>query len=245
MRRPIIFLDDGGVMNDNRPRQAHWQRLVGEYFAPILGGTPEAWAEANHVIFDPLFPEPVSWQALAEAAPDFQSYQRAYHLAWLGKMCAAVGVAAPPDEQCIELAARASAWITRRVRAAFPGAAEAIRALHDQGFQLHTASGESSAELAGYLEGMGVRDCFGRLYGPDLVDAFKLSPTYYERIFADLGIAPADALIVDDAPLVLQWAADLGALTVLVAASPPAATTTTARIRRLAELPELLAALGT
>jgi len=36
--RPIIFLDDGGVMNDNNARALQWQRLVGEYFVPLLGG---------------------------------------------------------------------------------------------------------------------------------------------------------------------------------------------------------------
>ncbi len=38
-----IFLDDGGgVMNDNEVRGPQWQRLVGEYFSPTLGGAPEA-----------------------------------------------------------------------------------------------------------------------------------------------------------------------------------------------------------
>ena len=36
--RLIIFLDDGGVMNDNNTRALQWQRLVSEFFAPLLGG---------------------------------------------------------------------------------------------------------------------------------------------------------------------------------------------------------------
>ncbi len=35
--KPVILLDDGGVMNDNRLRGEQWQRLVGEFFAPRLG----------------------------------------------------------------------------------------------------------------------------------------------------------------------------------------------------------------
>ena len=42
-----IFLDDGGVLNDNDRRAPQWQRLVGEFFVPRLGGTHQAWAEAN------------------------------------------------------------------------------------------------------------------------------------------------------------------------------------------------------
>ncbi len=48
-RELVVFLDDGGVMNDNRMRGPAWQRLVAEYFAPRLGGEPAAWAAANRV----------------------------------------------------------------------------------------------------------------------------------------------------------------------------------------------------
>jgi hypothetical protein len=39
----VVFLDDGGVLNDNERRAPEWRRLLGEFFAPRLGGTPEAW----------------------------------------------------------------------------------------------------------------------------------------------------------------------------------------------------------
>jgi hypothetical protein len=48
----MIFLDDGGVMNDNSQRASQWQRLVSEFFLPLLGGTKEAWIEANRVAVD-------------------------------------------------------------------------------------------------------------------------------------------------------------------------------------------------
>jgi len=41
----VVFLDDGGVLNDNDRRAVEWRRLLGEFFAPRLGGTPEAWGE--------------------------------------------------------------------------------------------------------------------------------------------------------------------------------------------------------
>src|SRR5216684_183689 len=46
------------------------------------------------------------------------------------------------------------------------------------GYALHTASGSCSLELAGYFEGLGVRRCFGRLYGADLIGTFKEGPEY-------------------------------------------------------------------
>ena len=237
VNQPVIFIDDGGVMNDNRLRVEQWQRMVGEFFAPILGGSTTAWAEANRVVMDGI-QEPTAWQARLQTAPNYQTFDRGYLLDWLQRMCAIVGVTPPPDAESVELARRASASIVRRVHSAFPGAVEAIRTLHARGFTLHTASGESSRELAGYLEAMGVRDCFGRLFGPDLIDTHKAGPGFYTCLLADAGVAPEAALVVDDNPMVLRWATQVGAKTVLVGAAATDGFEPTLRIGSLAELPE-------
>lgn len=239
MRLPVIFLDDGGVMNDNALRAPRWRRLVAEFLAPRLGGEPTAWERANHVV------APRVWNNYLEAMrrdPDLDAaeYRRTEQLQWIRGMCDEAGVRAPSDRgACIELAAETSAYVTRRVRAAFPGAIEAIRTLHSAGFSLYTASGENSADLAGYLEGMGVRECFGTLYGPDLVQSCKASPSYYARVFAHAGVAPEHALVVDDGEETLSWAATAGARTVLCGPNPPASSGH-AHIERLALLPKLL-----
>jgi len=109
-------------------------------------------------------------------------------------------------------------------------------------YALHTASGEPSSDLAGYLEAMGVRDRFGTLYGPDLVNAAKASPRYYARVFSHAGLRPEEALVVDDGEQVLEWAASLGARTVLCRPNPP----TSARhyhVTSLARFSELLAGI--
>jgi len=239
MTHPVLFFDDGGVLNDNALRGAQWQRMVAEFFAPILGGDPETWAAANRVVITGIL-EPTAWLARMQAAPDYRTFDRAYQLDWLHRMCAIVGVQPPPDDEAVELARRANASIIPRIRAAFPGAAEAIRTLHARGYLLHTASGASSWDLAAYLDGMGVRDCFGRLYGPDLIDTFKMGPEFYTRLLADAGVAPEEALVLDDNAGVLRWAAQVGARTVLVRAGPAEGLETTLRIGSLAELPELL-----
>lgn len=154
-------------------------------------------------------------------------------------MCQLVGIKIPPEEECIELARQAETYITPRIRTAFLGASEAIRDLHTQGYELHTASGESSLCLHGYLEGMGVRECFGRLYGSDLLNTLKETPAYYECLFANSDIAPGDALIVDDSPRALAWARDFGAMTVLVSPEREAPDRMLC-IGSLAELPKLV-----
>ena len=88
---------------------------------------------------------------------------------------------------------------------------------------------------------MGVRDCFQRrLYGPDLIDTFKAGPAFYERIFADAGVDPASALVVDDLPHALAWARQAGARTVLVGAALAAEEEADIHIAGLAELPEMI-----
>jgi len=86
---------------------------------------------------------------------------------------------------------------------------------------------------------MGVRGCFVDLCGADLVDTAKASQRFYERVFGHAGVAPDDALVVDDSERALDWAADLGAQTVLC--HPEAPTNNRhLHVRRLADLPSLL-----
>ena len=220
--RLTIFIDDSGVMNDNSLRGHQWQRFVGEFFAPLLGGDQESWARANRAI---VTDEP--WLMILkkfEKQPQrgFQKYHDDYLWEWLRSMCDRIDVAFPDRAEAVSMATEAHAYITRRVHSAFPGAVEAIRKFHSGGHALHTASGSHSADLEGYLEAMGLTGLFGRLYGPDLLDKPKMSVAYYERIFADAGVEPNTALVVDDSVRFVAWAREAGAQAVLVSkdASP-------------------------
>ncbi|HEY0072164.1 MAG TPA: HAD-IA family hydrolase [Chloroflexia bacterium] len=238
----VLFLDDGGVISDNNVRAPQWQRLVGEFFPPLLGGRPEDWERANQEFTTALF-EPAAWAARLSVTEDYESFERSYFLDWLGGMCKLLDIPMPPEEESIELARRASAWITRQVRSDFPGAVDAVRLLHARGYLLHTASGESSSDLEGYLGAMGVRECFDRLYGPDLVHVMKAGPEFYRRVFADSGVRPQDALVVDDSPNALRWAAEVGARTILIGKAP--APDVEGLVRTLGSLAELPGALDT
>ena len=236
---PSIFLDDGGVMNDNALRGAQWQRLVGEFLAPRLGGDPEAWAQANNVVAERM------WRRYQEEVwggqvDDYLSYRDGARLDWLADMCRHVGVPAPDRTRCLSLATETKAYVTRRVHASYPGAVDALRRLHAEGYRLHTASGEDSDDLEGYLVGMKVLRLFVRLYGPDLINTAKGGPVYYRRIFDDAGVEPGDALVVGDSPLAISWAANAGARAVLVSDAPPDPRPSDATIGSLAELPALL-----
>jgi FMN phosphatase YigB (HAD superfamily) len=205
-----IFLDDGGVMNDNRLRSREWQRGVGEFFAPRLGGRPEAWADANRRLVARL------WNEGLHPHETYDHWYQRYQVEWLRLMALDVGVPAPPDDEALDLAAAAASRITASCRSAFPDAVPAIKRLASLGFALNTASGEDSRELHGYLTGMGVRSAFSHLYGPDLTGFFKRSPAYYEAAFARAGLDPACCLVADDAAEPLEWAAQAGALVLLI-----------------------------
>jgi len=140
--RSIVLLDVGGVINDKRQQTAEFQRLVGEYFAPLLSGTPEAWNEAHRVVTGRLLDQE---SAIAQAVPDFISFHRTCSSYWLGGMCELLGLPIPPEEECIALADQAIVSIACHIRAALPGAIGAIRTLHHQGYTLHTASGSHSS----------------------------------------------------------------------------------------------------
>jgi HAD superfamily hydrolase (TIGR01509 family) len=232
-----IFLDLGGVINNKEQQITQWQYLVGECCVEWLGGTEEAWTSAHRVVTQRL----LNWEQASNPAPaDFVSFYRSYQLQWFRGMCELVGKPLPSEEECLRLAYSAIGSITSRVRAALPGTVETIHLLHRLGYTLHLASGTCSLELAGYLDGLGVRHCFGRLYGADLINTFKEGPEYYEHLFADAGIEPSEAVVVDDDQHASSWAAQTGAQTILVSPSSQASTVALPRIEGLAELPALL-----
>jgi HAD superfamily hydrolase (TIGR01509 family) len=188
--------------------------------------------------------ESAAWTARMQAVPDYAEFDRLYLRDWMQGMCEIVGVPAPPEEEGLALARQITTAIPPQIDSAYPGVVDAIRALHACGHRLHTASGESSSDLEGYLTAMGVRDCFGALYGTDLVTTLKMGPEFYTRIFEHAGVAPAEALVADDSPQAVAWAARVGAQAVLVRDAAGADSWTGLRIDRLAELPDLIARLG-
>jgi FMN phosphatase YigB (HAD superfamily) len=75
---------------------------------------------------------------------------------------------------------------------------------------LHTASADAHDDLVEFLERVGGRDLFDRVYGSDLVNTWKIGPDYYRAVLADSGVDPARAAVVDDSPQALAWAGECG-----------------------------------
>lgn len=217
-RYKAIFVDDGGVISANDGRAPQWRQFLGEFFPPILGGTPEEWSTANFRLMDGFYERYVQRIRADRAANgrvtiDYATYYRDYRLRWLRGMCVELGVEPPADEEgVIDLADRAIAYCTHRVRAPQPKVVDAIRALHARGYVLYTGSNEARSELEGYVSALGVRELFTYLYGGDVVNTLKEGPEYYERVLAHSGEPPETSLFVDDNPIVLDWIRQSGAL---------------------------------
>ena len=145
----VVLVDDGGVISDNERRAPEWQRLIGEYLSPRLGGAQEKWALANRTVVTPLWDEMFSEPL--DGRPYLELYE-SYLVLWLARMCEAADVAMPPHNEALALAWETTRFVTTNVRAAFPGVADAVNALSAPGLVLHTASAGASWELEGYFK---------------------------------------------------------------------------------------------
>ena len=211
-----VFLDDGGVMNDNRLRGPQWERLVGDFFAPRLGGTKAAWAKANRRVLEGVYQRMFGrWANWDEATQDYVATYRESEADWLLSMCREVPVPIPDAASAFALASEAGDWIEPQVEATLPGAMGAIRIL-SQTYILYTASMGTSWELRARLNAQGVESLFRSLYGPDLLNVPKTGKRYYERLFEHAGVDSAHCLVLDDKPEFLDHARALGAQTLQV-----------------------------
>lgn len=90
-----IFLDSGGVINDNKLRAPQWVRYLGEFFpTTILGGTAEIWGQANQQSFGTFFARWEEYmiqatelaavaQAQAQATDNGSSNARSQNVYWI------------------------------------------------------------------------------------------------------------------------------------------------------------------
>jgi phosphoglycolate phosphatase-like HAD superfamily hydrolase len=214
-----LFIDKGGVLIDNTTLSPQYRRLLGEFLPTELGGDPDAWENAN----------------IGAASRAFARYQQAHITApstsirdwyaedvrrWLYEMCDDVGRPRPPAAQADRIANAAHDYARQRVDIRTPRIVNRLRDFHKRDLRLHVASGDQHADLVGYLETMGTRDVFDRVYGSDLLNVWKASPAYYLAILADTGAEAANAVVVDDSERAISWAAECGVRGVLVRRRP-------------------------
>ena len=226
-----IFLDMYGVLMDPSELAPQWQRLVGEFLAPRLGGDPEAWGAANKYAAERMFA-----RYRDPGGTPRETHGRLRRL-WFREMCEHAGVATPKNAAA--LAEETNAWVSERLRASSAAVPEALRALKARGYRLFTSAGAVSQDAAAYLRGMGVRDLFEETYGTDIIDRWKTNAGFYRKILEHSGVRPEDAVTVDDLERCLDWAKRAGfARTFLIA--PAGTTSSYEMIASLAELADRL-----
>lgn len=209
----VLFIDDGGVLNDNRRRGPEWLRLIGEFMPSRLGGTSKEWIAANREVFHPLWSE---LQQRLSCCRSYLEFRREYDIEWLGRMCDYVDVDAPSDDLAIALSREAAIYVARHATADIEGAAHAVKTIRDSGYLVHTASGTPSWELDAILSKMGIRQAIGNLFGPDIVDHVKHGPEFYARLFAHVNVQPSECLVVESSQECCRWAVEAGARSVWV-----------------------------
>ncbi|KAF9135905.1 hypothetical protein BGW39_010720 [Mortierella sp. 14UC] len=180
-----IFLDSGGVINDNDRRAPQWVHHLEQYMPTTkIGGPGRLWGKGNAIMSDRLFKgENPLWKQLTDKARDFHQFYREYHLFWMQEGVRLVNefleeeydeqrqpgddnkekpplvplVLPESEEEQIQIAYEAHLYCTSVVRADYPGAVEAILALKfDQGFTMYTCSGESASELELTFKTLGI-----------------------------------------------------------------------------------------
>ena len=112
-----------------------------------------------------------------------------------------------------ELTAAKQAEAQRLLRESPPladGCGELLRALAPR-FLLGLASSASPASVALFFEASGTRALFGAVVTGDDVTQAKPAPEAYQKALALLGVAPADAVVVEDAPSGIEAALAAGA----------------------------------
>ena len=204
MRVSAVFLDVDGVINDHALNPGMWDSLMGDILAPRLGGEPGDWGRVNRIVFPRIWREQHTWgtDPIERIATESRLI--------LEGMCAGLGLEPPDPAACFELWREVDLYIAKSGRAAYPFAAESIRALAGM-TTVHTATGNPSWRIELLLGALGVREHVGFLAGPDLVGIWKNSIEYYQRVLERTGVAPAEALIVDDTAECLALAMEAGA----------------------------------
>jgi FMN phosphatase YigB (HAD superfamily) len=209
-----IFFDDGDTLNDNRIRGQQWQELIGEYFSPRYGGTPESWGAANLELTKDFGGEGVPKLLYNNKDKTFIEFIEWFIEKWINEMFDFVGIKRPEKELYRKIYYGASEYVASQVKAAFPGVSKIIKDLYHKGYNLYLASGTESLELNFYYKAMGIKHYFKKLYGPDLINILKVNEAYYNGIFKDLDILPKQAIFIDDKPYYLNVAENAGAYVV-------------------------------
>lgn len=237
-----LFLDFDDTLTPMHAHRARYVRALAALLRDRFGGPVEEWECAVRQSMEASiqrYTERFAQQPTREFRRWLAAEQRRQTREALRHMGSACG-----DQR--ELGALGVALQHQALRACsvpFAGAAEALRTLASRGVPIHMASAWDAGYLSAALEGMGLAQYVSRRFGPDLVDCAKEGPEFYRRAFRQCGIRPEDALVVDDQPACLEWAAAAGARPVQARLNGQPQVLELC-LERMDELPGLVARLG-
>lgn len=95
----------------------------------------------------------------------------------------------------------------------FPGVAETLKALKEQGFTLTIASSRSHASLSRLTRDLGISDCISYLIGADDVERAKPEPEPVLKTLSAMHFAKDEALVVGDMAVDILMGSSAGART--------------------------------
>lgn len=208
--KPIIFFDDGGVLNNDQIRGSQYQPLIAEYMAENFGGDAKVWKDANYEavikIMNLISAKTSSGQLLS-----YNDFKKEENEIWIETMFNRAGIDLPPKSKYLTINKEAEAYVLPKIKSMYPKISESIKKLYNEGFHLNTASAASSRFLRLSLERTGILHCFKTLYGSDLIETMKVSSHYYKNIFEKESLDPKNAIVIDDNVTMLNLARNLGA----------------------------------
>ena len=205
----VLFFDNNGVISDSNLAQDQWKRRIPDFFVPRFGGDPQKWMEGNIEAVRFLIAKIREDQEnnIVLSQKEFDIYENKL---WIEIMFDYVGIPYPPKSEYMNIQKQADAAIIPHIDPAYPGIKEAIRTLR-KSFTLHTASNEYSTSLEMKFDSMDIRPHFDLLFGTDLVNTMKSNAEYYYKIFKYSNINPKNAVVIDDKPILLEYAQSTGA----------------------------------
>ncbi len=239
-----ILLDfDGTVSEPVELLQQYVEALTGQ-FRQNHGGDVEDWRAVTYDMLKTLTEEFQDYFVSQPTAP-YNSYMARLYARSTEIVYASQSLPLPED--AVGFARRTQKQALQQCNATYPGVTEWLPYLLSQGHTLHMASGQESGFLQGAMQGASLEHLPTRWYGPDLIDCAKESPEYYRRIFQDLGVSPTNVVVLDDLPVALLWAQELGAKTVQAHFDPNISLTRVSGVSAVmtdwTQLPEILATL--
>jgi len=208
-----VFVDDGGVLNDNRIRATEYEKHIGKFLGDHWGIDSTACARANRLTFANL------WSKVNAKIHTFNTYDdfiQEYYCDWTKEMRLQLGLLPVTSSEAFQTTRKAYVYAGSMCESAFPRLVDDISSIKSLGIRLYTASGTPSWELEAILMASKIQNYFEDIFGPDLIGEPKRSSEFYRRIFDSVGISPSSAVVIESDKDACAWASEAGAIVFLM-----------------------------